>query len=222
MTPEEQAISKLRSTWPQIQRDRVETLELFFVQLRAVDDHIGRPSPSELHESLWGIFGLMSRSYELMLCSINQVEAKNLNGFYVAARGLVETLCSIVWANEKPERLCNLVRFEPLWIGRIMNSGYRKYPDLKTLYSAMSKVAHPNRTSHLLCPRPIEEIKEKGAFGPFSLNLSNSFAQRMINDLASLSPLIIAELNTLISKGEEVIRGGCLMVRVVSRKTHQA
>jgi len=41
-----------------------------------------------------------------MLCCIDQIAGANCNGFYAAARGLVETLCSIVWASEVSERLC--------------------------------------------------------------------------------------------------------------------
>jgi hypothetical protein len=221
-TPEKQAVDKLRSTWPEIQPTGVKILEDFFNQLCVLDEQIAILSPNELHESLWGIFGLISRCYQLMLCSISQVETKNLNGFYVAARGLVETLCSIVWVSEKPERLCNLVQDNSLRIGAILNAGYRKYPGLKDVYSRMSDVAHPNRTSHLLGLRTDVERRTMGAFGPFSMDFSIHFAEVMIHDLASIGQMIIAELQALISKGEQVIRGGRIMVKVEYRERDTA
>jgi len=222
MNHEKQAVRKLRLSWPEIPESHIESLELFFVQLRAVDGETARLSPHELHESLWGILGILSRCYQLLLCSIKQVGDRNLNGFYVAARGLVETLCSVVWVNEKPERLCNLVQLESLRIGRIMNSGYRKYPNLNTVYSNMSSIVHPNRTSQSLGPRSMEEVKDNGVFGPFSLNFSAGFAQKMIDDLINLISLIISELETVISGGEDVVRGGRLMVRVRNRMQDEA
>jgi len=45
-----------------------------------------------------------------MLCSIEQIASGNWNGFYAAARGLAETLGSIAWVSQSPDRLTALVR----------------------------------------------------------------------------------------------------------------
>jgi hypothetical protein len=217
MVYENEIISRLRAAWLEIEEKQIEILEGFFLQLRDLDDKIAKKSPHELYESMWGLLGTMSRSYQLMLSAIDQIAGRNLNGFYVSARALVETLCSIIWASEKPSRFCNLVQFESLRIGRIMNAGYRKYPELKDVYSELSNIAHPNRGSHLLGPRPLEDRTTKGVFGPFNLDFSISFAKRMVHELTRIGPLINSELEELISSNDDIIRRGRLMGKVVNR-----
>lgn len=222
MEPEEQAVERLASSWPQISATHAEYLQVWFGQLRAIDEELARPSPRQLHESLWAALGLLNRCYELMLCSIDQISTRNLNGFYAGARGLVETLSALVWVNEKPERLCSLVQFETPRIGRLLNAGYQKYPIVKQVYSNMSSVVHPSRGSHLLSPRPVEDRRDRGAFGPFGLDFSASFCQRMVADLIKLGQLIARELETLVSQDAQVFSGGRLMVEIVEQGRDEA
>lgn len=217
MVPELKAIAVLRAIWPEIPESQLESLRDSFRQLRAIDDTVASPSPSELHESRWGALGLLSRCYQLSLCSVEQIGRKNLNGFYATARGLVETVCSVAWVNEKPERLASLVQLETLRTGRILNTGYRKHPSLKRIYSEMSKIVHAHRSSHLLGARPAGERSTKGVFGPFQLEFSSWFAKAMVEDLVNLCQLAIAELEALVAQGERTFKQGRLMARVVGR-----
>jgi hypothetical protein len=216
MEAELKAVAGLRAAWPEVPERQVHSLRDFFDQLRVIDSQIASKSPSELHESRWGALGLLSRCYQLTLCSVEQIARKNLNGFYAAARGLVETVCSIAWVNEKPERLCSLVQIEKLRPGRVLNAGYQRHPVLKEIYSTMSRVVHPNRMSHLLGPRPDHERAEKGVFGPFQLDFSSSFAKAMVGDLINVSQLAITEFEALISCGEEIFKQGRSMAKNVN------
>jgi hypothetical protein len=60
MTPEEQAISKLRATSFQIDDDKIVVLEEFFYQLREIDIQVPRASPTKLYESQWALLGIVS------------------------------------------------------------------------------------------------------------------------------------------------------------------
>jgi hypothetical protein len=81
MTPEEQAVSKLKAASFQIDDDKIVALEDFFHQLREIDNQVSRASPTKLYESQWALLGIISRSYQLMLCCIDQIAGENWNGF---------------------------------------------------------------------------------------------------------------------------------------------
>jgi hypothetical protein len=117
MFPEEIAIKKLKSSQFNFSKEKYRILNDYFVFLRDIDDKISRTSPTELYESLWAFLGIISRCYQLMLCCVDQLSGGNWNGFYVAARGLIETLCSIIWVNENHIRLPSLVQKDTLRIG---------------------------------------------------------------------------------------------------------
>jgi hypothetical protein len=189
--------------------------------VRAIDDAISRTSPLELYESMWAILGMISRSYQLMLCAIGQLATGNWNGFYAAARGLAETLCAVAWVNENQDRLPSLVQFEALRIGRIMNAGYRKYPELLDIYAHLSSISHPNRNSHLLGLRSPGECRDKGIWSPFSLIFSDYFANEMTGLLLEIGPKIIRELDRL-TYDLSIVRKGRLMVEIVVGKREEA
>lgn len=217
MLPEEKAIDRIRLVWAEIDEAQLIALKSYFSFLRDFDQHISEDSPYELYESRWGILGIISRAYQLTLCSAEQVADKNLNGFYGSARALIESLCSIVWVNEKPDRVISLVQTSPIKAGKILNAGYRKYDCLKDMYSKMSQFVHPNRSSHLLGIRPQEEQAEKGGFGPFALDFSSWFAKTMMNELHFICGNIKEELEELITV-DQITRKGRVMAQLVSRQ----
>jgi hypothetical protein len=221
MEPEEHTIAQLRSSGFAIAEEKTAVLEEFFRQLRAIDDAISRASPLELYESMWAILGIISRSYQLMLCAIGQLAGGNWNGFYAAARGLAETLCAVAWVNEHQDRLPSLVQFEALRIGRIMNAGYRKYPQLQDIYAHLSSISHPNRDSHLLGFRSPGECRDKGLWSPFCLTFSDYFANEMAELLLEIGPKIIHELDRL-THDLSIVRKGRLMVELVVRQQEEA
>jgi hypothetical protein len=221
MEPEEQSISRLRSSSFQIEEDKFKALEEFFRQLRQIDDQVSCASPTELYESQWAFLGIVSRSYQLMLCCIDQIAGGNWNGFYAAARGLVETLCSVAWVNECSDRLLALVRTEKLSIGRMLNAGYRKYPEIKEAYSHLSSIVHPNRDSHLLGFRPVEERRKKGAMSPFNLTLSDYFAKRKVTLITEFASKINHELLELLSQKDNVLRQGKVMAQLIFKMPNQ-
>jgi hypothetical protein len=139
---------------------------------------------------------------------------RKLERFYAAARGLVEILCSIVWAREVSERLLALVRTERLNIGRTLNAGYREYPEIRETYSFLSSVVHPNRDSHLLGFRPVEERGKKGIMSSFTLSFSDYFAAQRIDLLVDLSLKINQELMKLLSQNADVVKQGRVMAQL--------
>jgi hypothetical protein len=218
MKPEDHTIAQLRLSGFAIAEEKTAALEEFFRQLRASDDAVSRASPLELYESMWAILGIIGRSYQLMLCAIDQLADGNWNGFYVAARGLAETLCAVAWVNENQDRLPSLVRFEALRIGRIMNAGYRKYSQLQDIYARLSSISHPNRGSHLLGFRSPDERQDKGIWSPFCLTFSDHFANEMMELLLEIGPKIIRELD-LLTRDLSIVRKGRLMAQIVQSTT---
>ena len=81
MLPEEQAVAKLRAAPYAIVEEKIAALEEFFRQLRRIDERVMAASPTVLYESQWALLGIVSRSYQLMLCCIEQIAGGNPNGF---------------------------------------------------------------------------------------------------------------------------------------------
>jgi hypothetical protein len=215
MLPEERAIANLRSAPYAIADEDIAALETFFRQLREIAERVTAASPTELYESQWALLGVASRSYQLILCCIEQIAGGNWNGFYVAARGLAETLASIVWASENPERLTALVRTDTLRPKALLDAARCKYPGFDDTYSALSSIVHPNRNAHLLSPRPVSRPGEERTMSPFTLGFSDSFAQRKIGILVDLGPSITSELTSLLAQGTDVPKRGKVMARLV-------
>jgi len=156
-----------------------------------------------------------------MLCCIDQLARGNWNGFYAAALGLVETLCAVVWVNEKTDRLPSLVQADSVRIGRLLNAAYKKYPDLEGMYSYLSGITHPNRNSHLLGFRPSNEWSEKGVWSPFNLSFSDFYAKEKIDILVQVGSRIMDELENLASGGAEVVKKGRIMTRLTRKKSNE-
>jgi hypothetical protein len=208
--PEERTIANLRAARHAIGDEEIAALEEFFRQLRWIDARVTAASPTELYESQWALLGIVSRSYQLMLCCIEQIAGGNWNGFYAAARGLAETLGSIVWASESPERLTALVRTDELRNKALLDAARRKCPGFGATYSALSSIVHPNRDAHLLSPRP----SAHRIMTPFTLGFSDHFAQRKIAILADLGPSITDELTSLLAQGPDIPKRGRVMARL--------
>jgi hypothetical protein len=69
-TPEERAISKLAATRPDAE---LAALRDYFLGLREIDELVSAASLNELYEAQWAVLGIVSRSYQLMLCCIEQL-----------------------------------------------------------------------------------------------------------------------------------------------------
>lgn len=215
MTPEEQAVSRLGVSPFKLDDDSLAALERYFHQLREIDRQVSRSSPNEFYQSQWGILGIVGRSYQLTLCCIDQIASENWNGFYVAARGLVETLCSVVWASQATQRLVALVEHQPLGIGKILNAGYRQYPELQQTHQELSSVVHPNRDSYLLGFRPVEQRAEFGIWSPFTLTFSDQYAARKLSLLIDISSKVTDELSGLLSQNPDAAKQGKVMTRII-------
>jgi hypothetical protein len=212
--PEQEALERLLKSWPNAVAGQYPNLHRFFAWLREFDHRLASATPGQLYESTWALLGILNRSFELMLCAVDQLAVRNLNGFHVAARGMAETVCSIVWISENPARTPTLVQAQPRALGKLLNAGYNKYPVLRKMYADLSDIAHPNRASHLLSPRGPDERQGPTPFGPFALDFSLYFAEVMLEVLETLSGLAMAELESLLAEHPKVLSGGRLMVRV--------
>ena len=211
MLPEERTIANLRAAPYVIGDEEIAALEEFFRQLRWIDERVTAASPTELYESQWALLGIVGRSYQLMLCCIEQIAGGNWNGFYAAARGLAETLGSIVWASESPERLTALVRTDELRNKALLDAARRKYPKLGETYSALSSIVHPNRGSHLLSPLPVSRVGALRIMTPFTLGFSDHYARQKIAILMDLGPSITGELTSLLAQSPDVPKRGQMM-----------
>ena len=209
MLLEDKYLDELKNCSFNFKEQELEVCKQFFINLRALEQLIWEKSPEQLFEAQWSLLGIISRSYQLGLSSIQQIYSKNFNGYYCSVRGLMESLAVIVWASEKPDRLKTLVQFTPLSIGKIMNALYKKHPKLKKLYSTLSKTVHPNRNSHLLGHRSKEDMSNGmiGFMTSFDMNFSDYFAKEKITILLVLSQIIILELETIIETNQDIYKG---------------
>jgi hypothetical protein len=216
MNTEDRAIESLRANPRGLRSDLIDFLPKLFEQLRAIECKAVNLSPGVMYESMWGCLGLMARAYQLMICSTEQLANRNFNGFYASFRALVETLCAVVWATAKPGRISSLVQENPISIGKILNAGYHKYPDLKHIYILASGIAHPNRDGHLLSPLKGDDDR---IFTPFALEFSEWFAKRKLDLLLDMSVRIIDEFELFIKlQSSELTKGKVVAFRLLETK----
>ena len=213
MLPEDRAIERLRAAPYAIGGEEIDALDEFFRQLRRIDVLVTSASPTQLYESQWALLGIISRSYQLMLCCIEQLASGNWNGFYAAARGLIETLGSIVWASKGPDRLTALVRDNQNRSKKMRDAARQKYPELGETYSSLSNIVHPSRDSHLLAMRPVARRGEERIASPFTLGFSGYFAAQMVTLLMQLGASIPRELTSLLAQGPDIPKRGKVMAR---------
>jgi len=215
MLPEERAIAELRGAPYAIGDKEIAALGEFFRQLRWIDERVTAASPTKLYESQWALLGIVSRSYQLMLCCVEQIAAGNWNGFYAAARGLAETLGSVAWASESPERLNTLVGTDELRNKALLDTARKKYPDFVDTYSVLSSIVHPNRDAHLLSPQPVSRLGAQRTMTPFRLGFSDHFARQKVAILVDLGPSITSELTSLLAQGSDILKRGGVLARLV-------
>ena len=131
----------------------------------------------------------------------------------MAARGLAETLASVVWASESPERLVSLVRTDLLRNKALLDAARRKYPGFGDTYSTLSRIAHPNRDAHLLTPWPTRHPPR--TVTPFNLGFSDDFAQKKIAILVMLGPSSTSELTSLLAQSPDISKRDKVMLEIV-------
>jgi len=211
MKYEEEFLKRIESSSKELDAKRIALLRDFFVRLREIGDQVSSLSPKKLYEAQQAVLGLISRAYQLMLSSIDSIALGNWNAFHACARGLVETTCAAVWAKEDPARLPSLIQFTPLKTGRVLNAGYRAFPNLKELYQELSGVVHPNRDSHVLSWRNRSEWESTGLMTPFYLGVSDYLANQQLLVLDAVAPILLGELSALRDLGADDLLTGRVM-----------
>jgi hypothetical protein len=216
MTPEEVAIRKLEVSAFTVDSHTTDELRQGFQRFRELERAVNAISPRCLYEGQWAILGLIARGYQLSLCCIEMLAQSNWNGFYAGARGLLEATCAASWALEDTKMLPNLVRQEPVNVGKMLNAGYAKWPDLKGVYSDLSAIVHPARDGHVLGFNSAA-LEVEGVMTSFSMSFSNSSFSLKLNILRTLLFRLVAELGELASLKEESIRVGKVMAKLRPR-----
>ena len=186
----------------------------YFQDLRDLESLVNDASPVELREGQWAILGLLARAYQLSVCCVEMLAAKNRNGFYAGARGLAEAIAAVAWTLQKPDRLPTLVRFGPISVGRVLNAGYARHPDLKALYADMSLTVHPGRSGHLLGFHPRAKDR-RGIMTSFSMGFSDHLFRTKMAILVVLTAWFRDDARTLIGfDGGRASTLGQVMVQV--------
>jgi len=213
MTPEEAAIQRLEVSALIVEHHISEELRKGFQRLRELESAVNATSARCLYEGQWAILGLIARGYQLSICCIEMLAQRNWNGFYAGARGLLEAICAASWALENVERLPSLVRQEPVKIGKILNAGYAKWPDLKGVYSDLSAVVHPARDGHMLGFNS-GMFEGGGVMTSFSMSFSDSSFGLKLNALRTLLLRFVGEISELVGLREYSIRVGRVMAEL--------
>ena len=213
MEPESLAIRRLQRCGAPLSPEHVAHFREYFDALRRLETATNLASPFELSEGQWALLGFISRAYQLSICCTEMLAGKNWNGFYAGARGLAEAVAAVAWSLQKVARLPLLVREEPIAIGKVMNPGYAKHPELKEMYRNMSFAVHPARFGHLLGfhPRPEDHA---GIMTSFSMDFSEYFFGIKVATLVVLTTWFATDARTLLELDDgAALRQGRIMVR---------
>lgn len=217
MEVEDKTLEALQEVHGAVADSRLQNLRDLFAKMRDLDGLVSGASPAELHEARWAYLGILSRVYQLVLCAITELVACNRTGFSIAVRALIESLCSIAWVLDKTDRLTSLVEFTSPSVGKLLNAGYKRHPDLKDAYEELSSIAHPNRDAHLLGFRNPLEVPDKGPMSPFDMRMSDSHIGDHIDLLISVVGRVNADMTELAALGESVLSKGRVMVRMEAK-----
>ena len=213
MNPETIAVRRLLRCGVAVRPDWTAHLNTYFRDLRDLESLVYEASPVELREGQWAILGMLARAYQLSVCCVEMLAAKNLNGFYAGARGLAEAVAAVAWTLQKPDRLPTLVRFGPIGVGKVLNAGYARHPNLKALYTDMSLTVHPGRSGHLLNFHP-RATNRRGIMTSFSMDFSDHLFRTKMAILVVLTAWLRDDARTLVGfDGGRVLTLGHVMVR---------
>ena len=181
----------------------------FFDSLRDVQSIVNLNCKDKLTEGAWTLHGILHSCYDCYFLTIEQIITKNKKGIAAGLRGLIENIGAILWIHEEPLRAPNLVRFQNVKVGKLVNKGYIKYPDLKTDYENYSEFFHPARNGHLL---GLPELTEEGLAWKFEFGFSDWFISEFSKDLVKLGKIVITEFIELKNHiGRIVISGKTMM-----------
>lgn len=212
---EDQTLSKLIEKQPSISSSDIAEIKKYFSGARNASVRISEVSLKKLWEPQWALLGINQRAYHLTMATLQQINEGNFVACGHSVRGVLETLSTLLWVEQKPDRLPSLVGFQALTIGKLMNCSYTAYPKLKERYKLWSSVTHPGRLSNLLCP-PGMAATERGMVWPITFGFSKAFASLVLDDLIIFCFLINKHVDQFIISNEEFLRSGKIMVK--SRK----
>ena len=71
--PEEEALCRLAASRSNLGEAKVEALRGVFVELRRIGSEVAAISPLHLYEAQWATLGIVGRSYQLMVCGVEQI-----------------------------------------------------------------------------------------------------------------------------------------------------
>jgi len=210
MDNEKKIINKLEKKYSNIKKNYAEILLKYFHRLREIQIKVTKLSPTELCEGQWTLLGIIQISYEFMICCIEQLVNANRKGHAACARGLIETIGSILWIKEKKDRTPSLVRFNGPATGKLLNCAYKDYKELREIYYEYSEIVHPSRTAHLLSPKI---CKDRFAWN-FDLIITEYQAEEHIKNLIKLGQIINNELTTILKRNADIVKIGKVMAKI--------
>lgn len=210
MTLEEVAIRRLEVSAFSIDPIATDELRQRFQRLRELERAVNATSPRCLYEGQWAMLGLIARGYQLSICCIEMLAQGNWNGFYAGARGLLEAVCAVSWALENVKRLPSLVRQEPAKVGKMLNAGYVRWPDLKGVYTELSAIVHPARDGHVLGFNRVA-LEGDGVMTSFSMGFSDSSFSLKLNLIRTLLLRFVEEIGGLAALKGDAVRVGRVM-----------
>ncbi len=215
---ENQIFSDLKRKHPSVSTENASKLKDYFSNSRNTANTISEVSVRTLWESQWALLGINQRAYQLTMATLQQTNEGNFVACDHCIRGLIESLCSILWVEQKPSRISSLVRPDPPSVGKMLNSGYGYYPWLRKSYHYWSTVTHPARNSHLLCA-PAFAATEKGLYWPITFGFSESFTSEIFNTLIACAPSVNKHINNFISTNENCLKSGRKMVQAIPKNS---
>jgi hypothetical protein len=141
---------------------------------------------------------------------------KNKKGISSGLRGLIENIGAITWISEESQRAQNLVKFQSVKVGKLVNKGILRYPELKDKYEEYSEFFHPARSGHLI---DVPGLTENELAVKFAFDFSDWFIEEFSKDMVRFGLIILSELKSSEEKYIEIVRHGKVMVRFFNSKT---
>ena len=210
-----ESIKELRAKYDDFPASLFEDIEELFRQTRILLTRVAEGSEGELHRGQLALMGIIYRTYDLLRGGIQQIPQGNKHVWGACLRGLVETFGAVVFVNESPGRLLDLVQGQGVNPGKLRNAAYRKIKELKDDFKRLDKIVHPGSTSLLLGLRVFSKAQKLAIFAVPPSAPSTSEAQEALETLMAACDLIHGGVRELLESHPELISCGKSVAQIV-------
>ena len=181
-------------------RDQFKSLKMLFRKVAdADDDHV--------FQGQVVLMGMLNRTYELFLGSIQQLVQGNGHVWSACLRGLIETFGAMVYISERPDSLPSFSG-RGITAGRLRAAAERGRPGLGKDLSRLNDVVHPGDRSIFAGSTVVDETERQVVFGLGLQDFASDDIQEGATATNNICSLIVQRTEALINSRPGVLRSG--------------